>query len=362
MDCVHCPATLILSERRRGGFASLECFALLIVLALVCFAARSVGQFLVGSSQAGSAVKGSNESAVQKISVDHAGGRLWVYRSRIGLAQLNLATGAVEKSPMTAGVQITAVGFSRDGDSLLVCGLDGYIVLHREGEPSRIAQVAGPGMSQDLIFGAVVSHDGGVSLCATNSGLVHGWVCRDGIFREVSYRLPGGRELARIALNRCGSRLCALRDDGIASFHDSESGAAVGCELRVASRSADLAWTLDEQFLAVADGSGHVRVYELDSGSIALDLSDDHLQDSGFPMSLEISADQRWLALSTTGSSEIRIWSLETGQLAGTLRGHDALVATLQFSPGADRIYSGSFDGTVREWSVEQARLLRRID
>lgn len=346
----------------RDGFALVECLALLFVVALVCLATRSLMEYVVEPLPPDSCVKGATDSPVRKIGVDQTGDRLWIFRPRAGLIQMNLTTQVVERSPSLTGMHIAAVAFSRDGSASMLCGLDDFVVLHRDGEPERTARVPQGGIHRELIVSAAISHDGGVALCSTNHGRVHGWICHEGATREFGYDLPTGAVVVRTALNRTGNRLCVMRDDGVVSFHDPATGTSDGCVLRDEGIASDMAWSQDERLIAVASLSGRVRVYEVESGRLAFELCQNHPHGVCFPMSIEISADGRWLALASTASSEVLIWSLETGHLTCKLCGHDSLVSTLQFAPTSDRIYSGSYDGTIREWSVEEGRFVRRID
>ncbi len=51
-------------------------------------------------------------------------------------------------------------------------------------------------------------------------------------------------------------------------------------------------------------------------------------------------------------SFDIHIWSVQTGQLLDQLSGHEGPVAALAFAPSGDTIISGSWDHTVRVWSI----------
>lgn len=51
-------------------------------------------------------------------------------------------------------------------------------------------------------------------------------------------------------------------------------------------------------------------------------------------------------------SFDIHIWSVQTGQLLDQLSGHEGPVASLAFAPSGDTIVSGSWDHTVRVWSI----------
>lgn len=51
-------------------------------------------------------------------------------------------------------------------------------------------------------------------------------------------------------------------------------------------------------------------------------------------------------------SFDIHIWSVQTGQLLDRLSGHEGPVSTLAFAPNGSVVVSGSWDHTVRIWSI----------
>ncbi|KAI8137644.1 WD40-repeat-containing domain protein [Fennellomyces sp. T-0311] len=64
-----------------------------------------------------------------------------------------------------------------------------------------------------------------------------------------------------------------------------------------------------------------------------------------------------------SGSSDqtIKVWDAETGRCLHTLAGHTDLVRTLQMDAGVDRIISGSYDGSLRIWSLGQGCHMRSL-
>lgn len=49
---------------------------------------------------------------------------------------------------------------------------------------------------------------------------------------------------------------------------------------------------------------------------------------------------------------DIHIWSVQTGQLLDQLSGHEGPISSLAFTPNGDSLVSGSWDRTVRIWSI----------
>ncbi|KAG6837084.1 hypothetical protein H0H93_014976 [Arthromyces matolae] len=59
------------------------------------------------------------------------------------------------------------------------------------------------------------------------------------------------------------------------------------------------------------------------------------------------------VAAGSTDSYEVFLWSVQTGKLLDVLAGHEGPVCSLAFSPsGANQLASGSWDKTIRLWSV----------
>jgi WD40 repeat protein len=67
-----------------------------------------------------------------------------------------------------------------------------------------------------------------------------------------------------------------------------------------------------------------------------------------------------------SGSADLRgfewhhLWHRVRGDSLGVMRGHDQVVSSLLLAPAGRTVFSGSFDGTIREWSIAEGRELRR--
>ncbi|ETO01515.1 mycorrhiza-induced NACHT/WD40-repeat domain protein, NWD, partial [Reticulomyxa filosa] len=55
-----------------------------------------------------------------------------------------------------------------------------------------------------------------------------------------------------------------------------------------------------------------------------------------------------------SGSSDntIKLWDASSGKLILSLEGHSSTVKSVQFSPDGNRIVSGSYDNTIRLWDI----------
>ncbi|KAJ9629370.1 U3 snoRNP protein [Taxawa tesnikishii (nom. ined.)] len=68
--------------------------------------------------------------------------------------------------------------------------------------------------------------------------------------------------------------------------------------------------------------------------------------------SLAVDPSGEVVAAGSLDDSNIHIWSVQTGQLLDQLAGHESPVSSLAFAPNGSALVSGSWDHTVRIWSV----------
>jgi WD40 repeat protein len=73
------------------------------------------------------------------------------------------------------------------------------------------------------------------------------------------------------------------------------------------------------------------------------------------------SPDSRKLA-SGSYDKTVRVWSVSTGQVEQTLDGHSGLVKSVAFSPDGRKLASGSYDNTVRVWNVGTGQVEQKLE
>lgn len=319
------------------------------------------------NSDATSASKSTacSDHGVYRVSIDGDGRHLWVYRPREGIVRMQLATCEIEQSLPLSGKVISTVAHSRDGATTLLCGLDGTAVMFREGQDVEIAEI---GNSSQMIVDAAVSHDGSVSLCITSTGRVLGWKREGSEVRNFTYDLPVGSVVVRTGLNSAGTQMYVARNDGMVTFHAPETGLSAGYKLhvneqwRAGCECTTFAWSDDERQFGLATSAGRVRVYELATGRVICEGSVQNAFPTTRPTTMAISPDGERLAVATNTSTVISLWDLKSGEPTACLHGHDGIVRTLQFSPKSEMLYSGSYDGTIREWSMHSNTQLRILE
>jgi WD40 repeat protein len=106
-----------------------------------------------------------------------------------------------------------------------------------------------------------------------------------------------------------------------------------------------VAFSPDGQRIAWAGQDKTVKVYDLATGQIVLDLAGHHRKVN----TVAFSPDGQRLA-SAGDDWVVRVWDLATGQTVLKLRGHNRPVYNVVFSSDGQRLASASYDGTVNVW------------
>jgi serine/threonine protein kinase/WD40 repeat protein len=158
-----------------------------------------------------------------------------------------------------------------------------------------------------------------------------------------------GEHGGQMSLSNLGERAAAVVD----SYHvlvidtvarqvltslAAESEPFIGVELDAAG----------ERLGVTGDGGGRLRVFDVDDGSLLLDLK----PSSGRPESLAFSDDGALIA-SITHDGGLYVWDSRTGALIKALDGVPAGVNSLQFRPGGKELLISSREHFVRIWDTE---------
>lgn len=353
------------SASRRGLVAISEVLVMVVAL---------VGLFWLGSQLIASVanvpasaakVSSCSDRRVYRILTEKDGQRLWVYRPNDGIVRIELATKEIDLTLPLSGIEVTAVSHSSDGSTTLLCGLNGSVMLfhgNQEAKTSRIAK------ENDFVLEAVVSENGSTAVAVAMSGQVIGWRQSSTEPEEFSYTLDDHSNIVRCSLDAAGTRLSVARQSGEVTFHEPTTGVAIGKPLpadddwRQGAECIGFTTSVDEQYLGVVTSSGKLRVYDLASHEVVFQSAHAKSTSASRVTAFAISPDAKLIAMATNTTTEIQLWNLETGEHEQYLSGHSGIVRSVQFSPVMNRLYSGSYDGTVREWSLDSLKQLRIID
>ena len=78
-------------------------------------------------------------------------------------------------------------------------------------------------------------------------------------------------------------------------------------------------------------------------------------------LAVAYSPDGQTLASSGSSDGTIQLWNVENGRHIRTFEGHSEMVSTLAFSPDGRTLVSGSKDDTLRMWDTNTGRMLRQL-
>lgn len=110
------------------------------------------------------------------------------------------------------------------------------------------------------------------------------------------------------------------------------------------------------QTLASAGEDQQIRVWSINTGQLLRSLSGH----TDTIWSIAISPDGK-LLVSGSADQTIKIWNLQTGKLNRTLSGHGETVWAVAISPDGKLLVSGSADQTIKIWNLATGKQLRTL-
>lgn len=172
----------------------------------------------------------------------------------------------------------------------------------------------------------------------------------DALTGETTRRFVG--QSNRIAWSPDGKRLAAGRDDGRVRVWDIGTGATIYTSPKYTEQIRSLAWSLDENILALV-GVDFAALLDADTGDI-LHL----LEQTGAFSSAAWAPDGERLVFGYTDGT-VRIGDISSGSSLITLAGHTGPVNSVTWSPNGKWLASASNDSTVRIWNADTGEMLR---
>jgi WD40 repeat protein len=355
----HCHKSRVEIVRRPGLVAGSEMMVVLVCLISLFWLATQFWSVVEHDSQQTEHVlRGCSERSVYRIALDQDGQRMWVYRPYEGLLRLNLRTGSTEESRMLPGMDVCALAHSSDGGCSLVCGTDAVLWYG-----TRQDVLMGPRTARNgMVVDAAVSANGGMAVCVTTDGLVRGWSRHGEEMKEFTYDLPSVPAITRMGISKSGLRMCVARCDNSIAIHNPETGIREAEVLGFASAVHALGWSDDDRSIATVGSDGQVRMYDAVTLSCLWKAPLDVRFGGTFPTTVVVSPNGKWIAVGFSNSNHISVYTLDESDAVRELTGHQGIVRTLQFSPNSQSLFSGSFDGTIREWATTNWCELRVVD
>jgi WD40 repeat protein len=243
--------------------------------------------------------------------------------------------------------------FTPDGQTLLSVTADGYIARHEVQTGRRLGRFRNEGGGKPLagsLDGRIVGFSGnaGLDLVDVGSQKV---ILSVGTASWLGKFLPDGKTLvtveanAALALWEVGGGKFSVRFPERFVSPDALLVSADGLTLALVVSN----WRNRQRDQPPPPNERRVLVIERRTGEVAAELRMPREQG----LSLTLSPDGRTIAVGD-GSGAVRLWEIATGGVRATFQGQRGAIQALAFFPDGQRLASASLDGTVLVWDLAQ--------
>ncbi len=286
------------------------------------------------------------------------------------------------------------VDFSPDGRRLAAAVRNEPLKVWEIEQPQNAIELLG---HTALVTSAVFCPDGWRLLSASEDGSVRLWDAAQAADHD---RLDGHlRHVRTVAFSPDGSVLASAgADDSTIILWNTKTGQSLRVFRSIAWTVSGLRYSPDGKYLAAAEDSGHLRIWNVETSRVTLDLALDPgplvavdwarqgdriaVRSSGGTYWLVEASSGRLLAtwslppgphgsiafnndgsllVTADGDPTIRVWKTATQSLVRELLGHTAPAVNAVFDPQGTLIASASNDHTIRLWDAATGRQLRTL-
>jgi WD40 repeat protein len=187
------------------------------------------------------------------------------------------------------------------------------------------------------------SPDGSMLATAGDDGAARVWDPSTG---EELFEVTGEGQVWHTSWSPDGSRFVATwPDEGVVRVVDAATGDTVHAiaeqEFRLAT-----AFSADGGLLAISEPEDAIHLYDVETGEAV-----GTLPDSTWSSEIAPSPDGRWIAAGHF-AGDVIVWDARTRETRFTLYGGTDVITSLVWSPGSDRLLTGSGDGRARLYEV----------
>lgn len=179
----------------------------------------------------------------------------------------------------------------------------------------------------------------------TGQLLVWEWQSESHVLKQASHH----DAINALTYSPDGTKIITAADDGKIKLWDVKSGFCIATFTEHSSGVTACQYAKRGNVLFTASLDGSVRAWDL----VRYRNFRTFTAPSRLSFScLAVDPSGEVVAAGSLDSFDIHIWSVQTGQLLDTIAGHEGPVSTLAFTPDGGNLVSGSWDHTVRIWSV----------
>ncbi|KAI9880943.1 MAG: hypothetical protein M1830_010011 [Pleopsidium flavum] len=146
-----------------------------------------------------------------------------------------------------------------------------------------------------------------------------------------------------------GQRIITTADDGKIKLWDTKSGFCIVTFTEHTSGVTACEFAKRGNVLFTASLDGSIRAWDLTRyRNFKTFTAPTRLAFS----SIAVDSSGEVVCAGSLDSFDVHVWSVQTGQLLDQLTGHEGPISTLAFAPNGGTLVSGSWDHTVRIWSI----------
>lgn len=294
--------------------------------------------------------------------------KLWINQGATGV--VSSALGPVNWQPLPAGFKgITSAALTRDGqyaaaargNQIFIYHLPTKSLVTRLSDPSLLEAGLGRGIAdRDVVQTLAFSPDGKILASGAYRSLKLWERGEDLTERVIKYAAAG--ELRALTAARDGELLLAAGEDGTIKGWNVQEGTVVHEYSGHAGAVVALSVSPDGQLLASADASKTIKIWKINQPEHVTSLT----------VSNAVTA-LAWvgtnLVAEAGGNKEVRIWQIEPAEQPKfatnapiVLSGHADAVIFLGYMPARRELATGSKEGVVKFWNLENNSPVREIN